>query len=134
MQIKRIRVTLLLFLVIITVVGFAMKFYDGAGAHWFNDYGAGVMYVIFFIVLFSFVFPAKKHIFRIVIIVFLVTCSLETLQLWHPPFLQAIRQNFFGWALIGTHFVWWDFPHYVVGAALGWVLLKNVYKKMNKNQ
>jgi hypothetical protein len=47
-----------------------------------------------------------------------ITCALEVLQLWHPPFLQAIRSTFAGRALIGTTFVWWDFIYYIVAAAV----------------
>ena len=51
--------------------------------------------------------------------VVLVTCGLEFLQLWHPPWLQAIRSTFLGASLLGTSFSWWDFPAYVVGAGVG---------------
>ncbi|ODS34777.1 MAG: hypothetical protein SCARUB_00037 [Candidatus Scalindua rubra] len=45
-----------------------------------------------------------------------ITCFLEFLQLWHPPFLESIRSTFIGSVLIGTTFTWWDFPHYALVA------------------
>jgi hypothetical protein len=51
--------------------------------------------------------------------VFAVTCALEVLQLWHPAPLEAVRGTFLGRTLLGTTFVWWDFPHYALGCALG---------------
>ena len=104
-------------------IGFALKFYSGPGNHWPNNYGAGVVYVIFFSLLAATIWPEEKYRFRIPLIVLLVTCALESLQLWHPPLLEAIRQTFIGAALIGTTFAWWDFPHYIVGAlfAYGWL-------------
>ena len=38
-----------------------------------------------------------------------VTFALEFLQLWKPPFLQAVRSTFLGHVLIGSSFSWFDF-------------------------
>jgi hypothetical protein len=35
-----------------------------------------------------------------------------------------LRGTFLGAALLGTTFDWWDFPHYVIGCAIGIVLAK----------
>ncbi len=56
---------------------------------------------------------------RVAAAVLAVTCLLEVLQLWQPPLLQQVRGTFAGRALLGTTFVWWDFPHYAAGAAAG---------------
>ena len=109
-------------LALVTPLGFAFKFYRGPWHVWFNDYGAGLLYEVFWILVFLFLWPTRHALRRIAAWVFGVTCALETLQLWHPPFLEAIRSTFLGRALIGTSFVWWDFPHYVVGTALGYAL------------
>jgi hypothetical protein len=54
--------------------------------------------------------------------VLLVTCLLELLLLWHPPWLQRLRGGFIGHALLGTTFAWLDFPHYLGGWALSrWI-------------
>ena len=111
-------------LCIVTPAGFLFKFYAGAGHKWFNDYGAGLLYEIFWCLVVFFFIPYRKYITRIALWVLVITCILETLQLWHPPFLQLIRSTFLGSALIGTTFVWWDFPHYVLGCAIAWVLMK----------
>ncbi|MDY7038808.1 MAG: DUF2809 domain-containing protein [Thermodesulfobacteriota bacterium] len=110
-------------LLVITPLGFACKFYPGPGHGWFNNYGAGLLYEIFWILLAFLFFPLRKSANVIPICVFVITCILEFLQLWHPPFLEAIRSSFLGSALIGTTFVWWDFPHYVLGCLVGWFWL-----------
>ncbi|MFC2170440.1 DUF2809 domain-containing protein [Calditrichota bacterium] len=118
-------------LLIVIALGFGSKYYSGPGRYWFNDYGAGVMYVAFFIIFFSFFFSSRKFLNRITLIVFLTTCLLEFLQLWHPHFLEIIRHTFLGGALLGTTFVWWDFPHYVLGALIGWGVMRIIYGKLN---
>lgn len=115
------RIRVLIALALITPVGLATKIYDGPAAWWVRDYLGGVLYVVFWILAVLWIRPGWSPR-RVAPGVLLVTCALEFLQLWHPPFLEAIRSAAVGRALIGTTFVWWDLPHYVVGAVLGAVL------------
>jgi Protein of unknown function (DUF2809) len=119
-------------LLIVTPLGFVFKFYSGPGNLWFNNYGAGVLYEIFWILFASFFFPSKRSANVIPVYVFIITCILEFLQLWHPPFLNAVRSSFPGSALIGTTFVWWDFPHYVLGCFIGWIWIRFLLSKEGK--
>ena len=115
---------LILSLLIITPLGFAFKFYSGPGDEWFNNYGAGILYEIFWILLAFLFFPSKRSRYVIPVCVFIITCILEFLQLWHPPILEKIRSSFPGSALIGTTFAWWDYPHYALGCLIGWIWLR----------
>lgn len=115
---------MILSLCIVTPLGFWCKSYCGAGAWWFGDYGGGVMYEIFWCLVFFLFFYKESHITKIAVSVLVVTCLLETLQLWHPVFLQQVRMTFLGRTLLGTTFVWWDFPYYVLGCVLGWLWMK----------
>jgi hypothetical protein len=121
---------ILLPLGIITPLGFLFKFYAGPGRWWFADYGAGVLYELFWILVFFFIFPGRKSASRIPLWVFIITSGLECLQLFHPPVLERIRSCFLGRALIGATFVWWDFPHYAAGCLIGWLYLKRLDRKM----
>jgi len=112
---------ILVSLCVITPLGFWFKVYGGPGRWWFYYYGGGVAYEIFWCLVAFFFWPRRGNALKIAICVFVVTCALETLQLWHPPFLEHIRATFAGKALIGTTFVWWDFPHYVLGSFIGWL-------------
>jgi hypothetical protein len=55
--------------------------------------------------------------------VFILTCVLEFLQLWHVSFLEKFRATLVGMALIGTYFTWLQFPFYVLGSAVSVLLL-----------
>ena len=116
-------------LCVVTPIGFGFKFYDGPGCWWFNDYGAGVVYEIFWCLVFFLIWPRRENITKIAVWVLVVTCLLEALQVWHPPFLQSVRSTFAGSALLGTTFVWWDFPHYVLGCGIGWLWMRAVSAK-----
>ena len=119
-------------LLIVTPAGFLFKFYSGPAQWWFNNYGVGVLYEIFWILLIFFLAPRRGLINKVALWVFTVTCVLEFLQLWHPWFLEKIRSYFFGSALIGTTFAWWDFPHYVIGCFMGWWLMKTISNVRNR--
>ena len=115
-------------LLAVTPVGFGFKLYAGPARWWFNDYGAGLLYEIFWILIAFLIYPKERYIRKIPVWVFIITCVLEILQLWNPWFLQMIRSSFIGRALIGTTFVWWDFVHYAIGCFLGWLWLRWLVK------
>jgi len=81
------------------------------------------MYEIFWCLVVFFFLPGIRSAITIPLWVFSITCILEILQLFNPWILEQVRSNFFGRALIGTTFSWWDFPHYAVGCVMGWALL-----------
>ena len=114
-------------MIAVAAFGLAAKLYPGPARWWVNNLGpASVAYVVFFMLAAFLVVPRRELATRIAVGVLLVTCVLEFLQLWHPPWLQAIRSTFLGASLLGTSFSWWDFPAYVVGAGVGWVVLRGM--------
>ena len=134
MRLQKLRFLTIASLIIVTPLGFLSKFYRGPLDWWFNDYGGAILYEIFWCLFFFLLIPKRQAIAKISIWVFIVTCILEILQLWHPPFLQAIRATFWGRTLLGTTFVWWDFPHYAIGCAIGWLWLQQIWKYEKTSQ
>jgi hypothetical protein len=115
---KAFRWSLLKLLAVITPLGFASKFYAGPAQSWVSGQAGGILYVAFWILLVLLSWPNLSS--RLVaLIVFVITCVLEVVQLWQPPVLVAIRGTLIGHALIGSTFSWWDFPNYVLGSVLG---------------
>lgn len=110
---------------VVTLVGFVSKLYQGPNAFWVNNSLSGVFYEIFWCLAVFLIWPCAK-VWKIALGVLVVTCLLEFLQLWHPPFLEMIRGFFIGRALIGTYFTWSDFPYYVLGCGLGWLWMKRL--------
>ena len=114
------RVYALISLAVVVPLGIGIKFYDGPLANWVSNSLGGVLYVIFWCLFLFAIFPRRDAINRIVIGVLLVTCAIEALQLWHPPFLERFRESFIGRTLIGTTFTPSDFLYYLIGAVIGW--------------
>ncbi len=114
----RLRRSLLPALVVL-VLGFATKSWEGPARAWVADSLGGVFYVLFFCLFFHALTGARPA--AVAAWVVAGTCALEVLQLWHPPFLEAVRDTFLGQALLGTTFKWKDFPYYLAGGLLGWL-------------
>jgi len=115
-------ILLILLLIIITPIGFLTKFYQGPAQAWVSDSLGGVFYEIFWCLVVAFIWPAGNPL-KIALGVFVITCTLEFLQLWHPAFLEYLRNSFIGRTILGNSFNWMDFPYYVVGSLLGYLLL-----------
>ncbi|MGL5804854.1 MAG: DUF2809 domain-containing protein [Xenococcaceae cyanobacterium] len=133
MNLLNIRSQLLLFISLLVIIplGISTKFYTGIAEEWVKDYCGDILYEICWCLFIFSLIPKHKQKQAIVWIpvwVFLVTCGLEFLQLWQTPILQIARSSFIGKLILGTTFVWWDFPYYLLGSWLGWLWLKQIYR------
>ena len=118
---------ILLSLLIITPIGFLCKFYMAPARNWVQNYLVGIFYEIFWSLLGFLFFSSKSSIKRIIFTVFLLTVFIEFTQLIHFSFLEWLRSYFIGRTIIGTSFSWWDFPHYLIGSVIAYILLKFLY-------
>ena len=95
-RIRNIRKYCMYSLLAVTPLGFGVKLYKGPAQWWFNNYGAGLLYEIFWVLVVFLIFPSKKLARKIPVWVFFITCALEILQLWNAWILQMIRSSFIG--------------------------------------
>jgi hypothetical protein len=122
----RSRIPVILLITIVVPLGFTVKYYSGPGREWFNLYGAAVLYELFWCLAIFLIIPSRKAIPFIAASVLFITCVLELLQLFHHSLLAAVRSSLVGVWLIGNSFDWYDFPHYVAGCAIGWLVLRQL--------
>jgi hypothetical protein len=115
-------------LAVLVPAGLVTKIYGGPFRGWVEGSLGGVLYEIFWIGFISFLFP-RARTWIIVVSVLAVTSILETGQLWHPAILVPVRRSFIGRTLIGTSFTWLDFPHYILGCAIGGAWIGRLKKK-----
>ena len=127
-KMSKVRKITVLALIIIVPLGFYTKFYSGPAHIWVNNSLGGFFYEIFWILLFSILLPKVRPVI-IAMAVFFATCTLEFLQLWHPPFLQILRSNFIGRTILGNSFNLMDFPYYIAGSLTGYLILKIIKKR-----
>lgn len=115
----------LISLAVVVPAGFYSKFYRGPGAAWVNSSFDGVFYEIFWCLILALFLPGVRSS-RLAAGVLAMTCVLEFMQLWHPPFLELLRRHFLGAVILGTTFDWTDFPYYFLGSAIGWFWLEKL--------
>jgi hypothetical protein len=108
--------------------GFLTKAYRGPLQIWVGGSLGGVLYEMFWIWLISLIFP-RWRTWLIIVSVLAATSIIEAGQLWQPAFLVSVRRSFIGRTLIGTSFSWLDFPHYVLGCAMGGAWIGRLKKK-----
>jgi hypothetical protein len=119
---SKYRLLISLALMIIVPLGFLTKFYSGPAELWINNSLGGLFYEIFWCLVIAFIFSESKPV-KIAFWVFVITCLLEFLQLWHPSFLEWIRSNYLGRTILGNSFNWSDFIYYFLGSSLGYAIL-----------
>ncbi|MBW4663380.1 MAG: DUF2809 domain-containing protein [Chroococcus sp. CMT-3BRIN-NPC107] len=126
------QIKIIISLLIVIGMGFFFKFYHGLGRQWFNNSGAAVFYEIFWCLFAYWFVKGRSAVNQIPLGVFIITCLLEILQLWHPPLLEQMRSTRIGRLLLGTTFSWWDFLYYAIGCIFGWLWLWQLDKSNAK--
>ncbi len=90
---------------------------------WWRGHGGGIPYVCFWIAFWFAIFPYRRCIVPICLVVTVSTCLPEFMQLWKPAWLMQVRATRFGAALLGSGFTWSDLPPYFIGGVVGGLIL-----------
>jgi len=115
-------------LALVIVVGMGIKYYQGTYHEWINGSLSGIVYDVFWCLVLS--LPGIWKFQSIAITVFISSCIIEVLQLWHPHFLTVIRSYQAGGALLGTIFQWSDFLYYAIGSWFGYLIIRELSRKI----
>ncbi len=118
------RMILIVSIIIILPLGYWVRFHSPA-PEWINDLLGSVAYQIFLMMLVAVFLPKTAPVW-LAIWVCLFSCAIEFLQLWQPPFLQAIRATLPGRLILGNTFSWSDFPSYFIGSFVGWLWMRSL--------
>lgn len=124
---KKTRLTKLFLVIILIPIGLLTKVNNGFGSEFIANYLGGVIYVVFFILLASLVFP-KTNPLIISLIVLCITCLIEFSQLNRNYYLNHLRTHFLIRALIGSVYNVFDFLFYFIGAVIGYFVVKGLDK------
>jgi Protein of unknown function (DUF2809) len=124
----RKRLMLLVNILAIVPLGYAVRF-SHILPEYFHDAGGSIAYQIFWILFVLFVYP-RADLRWTAIWVCVGSCAIELLQLYQPPWLQSIRSTFLGRLVLGTTFLWSDFPAYFVGSYVGWLWVRWLRKRV----
>ena len=106
---------------VLVAFGLGSKAYSGPGEAWIRGSAGGHLLRRVWILAWLWVRP-RTQVGSLTVVVTVVTCGIEFAQLWHPPWLDALRDTRVGGLLLGSTFAWSDFPAYLIGGVVGYAL------------
>ena len=118
-----------IFLIIIVIIfGLASRSYGEILPAWLAAYSGDILWglMVYFIVGFLL---SKQKIEYVALIAFVFSTSIEISQLYHSPWIDAIRSNRLGGLLLGYGFLWSDIVCYAFGIMVGVVIERMIYRK-----
>lgn len=130
---KPYRCALLAGMVCIVPLGYFVRFSKGLNAPLFQDIGGSLAYQILLMFGAAFLFP-RLSLMKCAIGVFAFSCAVEFLQLWQAPFILEIRATWPGRVILGSTFVWADFPPYALGCMLGWMVIRQLRQRFTSKR
>lgn len=126
------RIALLIGIVCIIPFGYGVRFSRSLNAPLLQDIVGAVCYQILWMMIVAFIRP-QLSLAKCALGVFVASSAIEFLQLWKSPFLLALRATWVGRVILGTTFLWADFPPYALGCLLGFFLLRAVRAYFTKS-
>jgi len=85
---------------------------------WLSNYGGDALWALMVFVGFGFLLPRASTLV-VALLALTFAWGVEFSQLYHAPWIDAIRATIPGRLVLGHTFNWPDLPAYAVGIALG---------------
>lgn len=93
---------------------------------WFHPfivkYGGDTIWAGMFLFLLR-IFFTKTKLWKLAMITFAAGVADETLQLYHAPWIEAIRHTRIGGLMLGFGFLWSDIICYGVGVIIAYIII-----------
>lgn len=94
---------------------------------WLSNNGGDALWALMVFIGFGFLLP-RAPTWTIALLALTVSWGVEFSQLYHAPWLDAIRSTLPGRLVLGTTFNWPDLPAYAVGVFIG-ALAERIFRK-----
>ena len=117
---KRNKLLYLLLTIIVMLLGLLSRKIEGL-PEIISLYSEDILWALMVFLLFAFLFNKKSTIF---IISWAIICSysIEISQLYHAPWIDAIRNTVLGGLILGFGFLWSDLVCYTIGIIIGIII------------
>ena len=130
MTYKRNRFYYLLFIVITLLSGLASRHYPGVLPTWVESYLGDSLWALMVFLMVGFLFNGKSTRW-IALAALVFSYCIEISQLYHAPWIDAVRANRLGGLVLGFGFLWSDLVCYAVGIGFGVLMEKIFLNKKN---
>ena len=102
-------------IVIIIIIGLSTRLYPNLYPPFFAKYSGDALWTATAYLVVCFISPSVK-IRNAIFIALAFSYLIEISQLYHAPWIDAIRANRFAALILGFGFLWSDFVCYTIGA------------------
>ena len=116
------RIRYIIAISITILLGLASRKFSATDS-WVHLYFGDILWTTLFYFIFRFLFILKTLNLSLVLAI-IWSYAIEFSQLYHPPWLDAVRNTTLGGLLLGFGFLWSDLVCYVIGAILGYFIDK----------
>ncbi|MDF2890421.1 MAG: hypothetical protein K0R80_788 [Clostridia bacterium] len=124
----RKRVSQAFYIITVILLGLASRSYGKQMPGWLAAYSGDVLWGLMVYLMVGFL-QTKQKVLHTALIAFAFSALIEFTQLYHAPWIDAIRSNKLGGLLLGYGFLWSDIICYGIGIATGAVLEFLYYRK-----
>ena len=117
---KRSRLLYLILIIIVMILGILSR-KMGNLPEIISLYSGAILWALMVFLIISFIFNKKSTIFTISWAI-IFSYSIEISQLYHAPWIDAIRNTTLGSLILGFGFLWSDLVCYTIGILIGIVI------------
>lgn len=125
---KRNKLLYLLLTIIVMLLGLLSRKIEGL-PEIISLYSGDILWALMVFLLFAFLFNKKSTIF-IISWAIIFSYSIEISQLYHAPWIDAIRNTVLGGLILGFGFLWSDLVCYTIGIIIG-IIIDIIINKTN---
>ena len=127
---KRSRLLYLILTIIVMILGLLSRKISGLPKI-IELYSGDILWALMVFLIIAFIFNKKSTIF-IISWAIIFSYSIEISQLYHAPWIDAIRNTTLGGLILGFGFLWSDLICYTIGIRIGIIIEKLLNKKRRK--
>lgn len=118
---NRNRIVYFLLITATIVLGLASRHYSTVLPQWVHAYLGDVLWALMVFLMLGFIFRRKDSRW-IAIMALVFSYGIELSQLYHAPWIDALRANKLGGLILGFGFLWSDLICYTVGVGFGYII------------
>ena len=127
---KRSRLLYLILTIIVMILGLLSRKISGLPKI-IELYSGDILWALMVFLIIAFIFNKKSTIF-IISWAIIFSYSIEISQLYHAPWIDAIRNTTLGGLILGFGYLWSDIICYTIGIIIGKIIEKLLNKKRRK--
>jgi len=121
----------ILILLLVITAGIASRKYPQILPSFLGKYPGDALWALAAFVLWGLILPRASSL-MVALLAFLTSFIDELSQLYHAPWIDAIRSTSIGHLLLGFSFSWLDILAYAVGVVIGIILELIIYREMGR--